>query len=53
MTAASIGMLMDEGRLSLQDQATRWLPALQLHDPVMTREFVVRDLLTHHTGLGG
>jgi len=53
MTALSVLMLREEGKLRLGDPVLRYLPTLQLHDPVMTRELTVRDLLTHHTGLGG
>ena len=53
MTALSALLLGDEGRLGLDDPVLRYLPSLQLYDPVMTRELSVRDLLTHHTGLPG
>ena len=53
MTTVSLLMLRDEGKLSLEDPVLRFIPSLQLHDPAMTRELTVRDLLTHHTGLPG
>jgi CubicO group peptidase (beta-lactamase class C family) len=53
MTALSVLMLSDEGKLRLNDPVLQYLPTLQLYDPVMTRELTVRDLLTHHTGLPG
>jgi CubicO group peptidase (beta-lactamase class C family) len=53
MTALSLLMLQDERKVRLDDPVLRYLPALQLYDPVMTRELTVRDLLTHHTGLPG
>src|SRR5690348_15973520 len=52
MTAASIGMLVDEGKLKWDDKVTKILPGFQLADPYVTRELTVRDLLTHRTGLG-
>ena len=52
MTAASIGMLVDEGKLRWDDRVTRILPSFQLADPYTTRELTVRDLLTHRAGLG-
>jgi CubicO group peptidase (beta-lactamase class C family) len=52
MTAAAIGMLVDEGRLGWDDPVTKHLPSFQLHDPYVTREVTVRDLLTHRAGLG-
>ncbi|MEP6506702.1 MAG: serine hydrolase [Gemmatimonadales bacterium] len=52
MTAASIGMLVDEGKLKWDDPVTKFVPSLQLYDPFVTRELTVRDLLTHRAGLG-
>jgi CubicO group peptidase (beta-lactamase class C family) len=52
MTAASIGMLVDEGKLKWDDPVTKYLPSFQLYDPYVTRELTVRDLLTHRSGLG-
>jgi len=51
MTAAALGMLVDEGKLQWDDPVTKHLPWFQLHDPVVTREVTVRDLLTHRAGL--
>lgn len=53
MTALSLLMASDDGAVRLGDPVLRYLPSLQLYDPVMTRELTVRDLLTHHTGLPG
>src|SRR5690242_21595769 len=52
MTSASIGMLVDEGKLHWDDRVTKILPGFQLADPYVTRELTVRDLLTHRAGLG-
>jgi CubicO group peptidase (beta-lactamase class C family) len=51
MTAAAIGMLVDEGKLSWDDPVTKHLPWFQLRDAYVTREVTVRDLLTHRAGL--
>ncbi len=51
MTAACLGMLVDEGKLSWDDPVTKHLKGFQLYDPYVTRELTVRDLLTHRTGL--
>ncbi|HEY7698179.1 MAG TPA: serine hydrolase, partial [Vicinamibacteria bacterium] len=51
MTAAALGMLVDEGKLGWEDPVTKHLPWFQLRDPVVTREVTVRDLLTHRAGL--
>jgi CubicO group peptidase (beta-lactamase class C family) len=52
MTAALIGMLVDEQKLAWDDPVTRHLPGFQLKDAAVTRELTVRDLLTHRGGLG-
>jgi len=51
-TTAALAMLADEGKLSWDDPVTRFLPGFQLYDPYVTREFTVRDLVTHRSGLG-
>jgi CubicO group peptidase (beta-lactamase class C family) len=53
MTAASLAMLADEGKLKLDDPVTQYIPELQLSDPWVTRELTIRDLLTHRSGLPG
>jgi CubicO group peptidase (beta-lactamase class C family) len=50
-TSASIAMLVDEGKLKLDDPATKYLPGFQLFDPYVTRELTVRDRLCHRSGL--
>ena len=50
-TAASIAMLVDEGKLKWDDPATKYLPGFQIYDPYTTRELTVRDLVTHRSGL--
>lgn len=51
MTAAAIGMLVDEGKVRWDDPVTKYLPGFELGDPYVTREVTVRDLLTHRAGL--
>src|ERR687895_1068094 len=50
-TAASIAMLVDEGKLKWDDPATKHLPGFQLFDPYSTRELTIIDLLSHRSGL--
>jgi len=52
MTAAAMGMLVDEGKVKWDDPVTKYLSSFQLYDPYVTREITVRDLLTHRAGLG-
>jgi CubicO group peptidase (beta-lactamase class C family) len=51
-TGAAIGMLVDEGKMRWDDPVTRYLPTFQLHDPYVTREITIRDVLSHRSGLG-
>lgn len=51
MTVATLGMLVDEGKLDWDDPVAEHLPALRLGDPWMARELTVRDLVTHRVGL--
>ena len=50
-TAATVALLVDEGKIKWDDPVTKYLPAFQLFDPYSTRELTVRDLLTHRSGL--
>ena len=50
-TAASIAMLVDEGKLKWDDPASKYLPGFETYDPYVTRELSVRDLVTHRSGL--
>jgi CubicO group peptidase (beta-lactamase class C family) len=52
MTAACMGMLVDEGKVSWDDAVEKYLPELQLYDPAATREIKIRDLFVHDTGVG-
>ena len=51
MVAAGMLMLVDEGRLDLDDLVIDHLPELHFQDPLLTRQVTVRDLLAHRTGL--
>jgi CubicO group peptidase (beta-lactamase class C family) len=52
LTAVSVLQLRDQGRLSLDDPATRWVPELrQVHDPYGSIDAItVRMLLSHSSG---
>lgn len=50
-TAAALGMLVDDGKISWDDPVTTHLKGFQLFDPYVTRELTVRDLLCHRSGL--
>jgi CubicO group peptidase (beta-lactamase class C family) len=51
-TAAALSILVDEGRLRWDDKVIDYLPQFRMYDPYVTREFTIRDLLSHRSGLG-
>lgn len=51
-TAAALGILVDEEKLTWDTHVTDFIPEFRLHDPWVTAEFTIRDLLTHRSGLG-
>lgn len=51
-TSAAIGILVDEGKLKLDDKVRDYIPEFKLYDPYVTEDFRIRDLLTHRCGLG-
>ena len=52
MTAVTMGMLVDEGKVSWDDKVTKYLPDFRVADPYVTSEIRLRDLFTHNAGLG-
>lgn len=51
-TTATLAILADEGKLGWDDRVIDHLPQFRMYDPYVTREFTVRDLVTHRSGLG-
>jgi CubicO group peptidase (beta-lactamase class C family) len=51
-TAAALALLVDEGKIHWDDKVIDFLPQFRMQDPYVTREFTIRDLLTHRSGLG-
>ncbi|MFV5691264.1 serine hydrolase [Flavobacterium sp. LT1R49] len=51
-TTAALAMLVDEKKLKWDDKVTRYLPEFKMYNEYVTREFTIRDLLTHRSGLG-
>lgn len=52
MTAGVLARLVDAGKLKWDDPVTRYLPQFRMHDPWVTQQMQVRDLLIHNSGLG-
>jgi CubicO group peptidase (beta-lactamase class C family) len=51
-TAASLGILIDEKKLTWDTKVIDVIPEFKMYDSWVTSEFTVRDLLTHRSGLG-
>ncbi len=51
-TGFALGMLVDEGRLSLDTKVIDIIPEFRLYDSYVTADFNIRDLLTHRSGMG-
>ena len=52
ITAAAIGLLVDEGLVDWDDTIVTYLPDFQLYDPWVTENITIRDALSHRSGLG-
>ncbi len=52
MTAAALGMMVDEGKLQWDDRVRDHLPWFTLSDPWVSEHVTVRDLLSHRVGIG-
>lgn len=51
-TATALALLVQDKKLSWDDPVIDHLQGFQLFDPYVTRELMVRDLLSHRSGLG-
>ncbi|RUO74871.1 serine hydrolase [Pseudidiomarina sediminum] len=50
-TAAAVALLVDQGKVSWDDRVIDHIPEFRVEDPWITREFRVRDLFIHSSGL--
>lgn len=50
-TAALLGLAVDSGSMQWDDRVSDHLPHFQMHDPYVTRDIRIRDLLCHRSGL--
>ncbi|MBL8269808.1 serine hydrolase [Steroidobacter sp.] len=53
LACASLGVLVDDGKLRWDDPVVDYLPDFQLRDPWLTRQLTVRDTVTHRSGIVG
>ena len=52
VTAAAVAVLVDDGKVKWDDKVIDHIPWFRMHDPWVTNEMTVRDLLVHRSGLG-
>lgn len=52
MTVALLARLVDQGKLRWDDPVKKHLPQFRMHDPWVSENIQVRDLLMHNSGLG-
>lgn len=50
--SATLGILVDEGKIKWDDKVRDYIPEFKLYNPYVTEEFTIRDLLTHRSGMG-
>lgn len=50
-TAASVGLLVEEGKMAWDDPVRKHIEFFRLADPLAERDVTIRDLLCHRTGL--
>lgn len=51
-TASALAILVDDSVLDWDDKVIDYIPNFRLMDAWVTREFTIRDLLTHRSGMG-
>jgi CubicO group peptidase (beta-lactamase class C family) len=50
-TVTTLGMEMDEGKVDWDKPVRDYLPSFKMHNPVLTEQMMIRDLVTHRSGL--
>ena len=50
-TVSALGMEMDEGKVDWDKPVRDYLPAFKMYDPGLTEQMMIRDLITHRSGL--
>jgi CubicO group peptidase (beta-lactamase class C family) len=50
-TVTMLGMEMDEGKVDWDKPVRDYLPTFKMYTPALTEEMIVRDLITHRSGL--
>jgi len=50
-TVTALGMEMDEGKVDWDKPVRDYLPTFKMYDPALTEQMMIRDLITHRSGL--
>ena len=50
-TAASLAILVDQGKINWNDKVQKYIPWFQLYDPYVSANMTIKDLLSHRSGL--
>ncbi len=50
-TTAALALLVEEGKLAWGDKVKDHIPEFRMHDPYVTENFIIEDLITHRSGL--
>lgn len=51
-TTAALSILVDEGKLSWNDNVKKYIPEFKMYNDYVTENFTIEDLLCHRSGLG-
>ena len=50
-TTAALSILVDQGKIKWEDPVTKYLPDFQMYDTWVTKHMMIKDLVTHRSGL--
>jgi len=50
-TTAALAILVEQQKINWDDKVIKYLPNFKMYDPWVTKEFNIRDLLVHRSGL--
>ena len=51
-TTTALAMLVDDKKIDWDDKVKKYIPEFKMYNEYVTKEFTIRDLVTHRSGLG-
>lgn len=51
-TTTALAILVDEGKVNWDDRVQKYIPEFKMYNDYVSKNFTIRDLLTHRSGLG-